>query len=647
VEHGPPDGVRIEVDHVQRVADNGPDDWTVALCVDCHRRKTAAENRRAAKARKRGIRRPRPRVPGWLRPLTGWALVAGSIGWMLGYEREVTAAGCAALLLAVVVWVGQARRRRRREKVLGLTDELAKATNTIQEQARVRVRRWERDQPVEGTLRYSHIFDDADGSPSRAKVEALLTRRIGQPLRFEWWPPSTLMHWEPGEPVAVERPDAAREAVTVRLREGIESTLGTPLTGLHVDGWRDSTPTAFTAAYPARARAQSDRVQDEVEDKVAALLDGEWRAAWDTRNDRVTFTDTPDPLANVADVGPIPTTFDLAALRIGRRDDGTDWCLPLMGTSGITHLLIAGTTGSGKGSVIWSILNGMMPGIVTGHIQPWGGDPKGGMEFGKGREVWSRYEAADTGRIVDMLEDAVAVMDARAARYGNAKIRRHVPTPAEPLIYVFIDELGTLTKYEPDKALRDRANAALAALLSKGRAPGVGVIAALQDPRKEVLGNRDAFPLRIALRLNGHPDLVLGPGARAAGGRADRISADHPGVAYSFADGATTPVRGRAFWVPDEHIERMADTVARSRPRPQQAIGTGWEHVTVADVMADDDGGDWIRLDDDGTLREVQATGMVPAVTGGDDVEVDWRAADGATGCTIMSERDPVERRRA
>ena len=50
--------------------------------------------------------------------------------------------------------------------------------------------------------------------------------------------------------------------------------------------------------------------------------------------------------------------------------------------------------------------------------------------------------------------------------------------------------------------LRDGVKAALATLATQGRAVGFCVIAALQDPRKEVMSIRNLFPDRIAMRLD-------------------------------------------------------------------------------------------------------------------------------------------------
>jgi S-DNA-T family DNA segregation ATPase FtsK/SpoIIIE len=168
-----------------------------------------------------------------------------------------------------------------------------------------------------------------------------------------------------------------------------------------------------------------------------------------------------------------------------------------------------------------------------------------------------------------MLEDAVSEMQSRAASFAG-KHREHTPTAEQPFTVILVDEVAFLTAYLPDKQLRDRVKAALATLTTQGRAVGFAVVAALQDPRKEVMSIRNLFPDRIAMRLDEpeQVDMVLGDGARDRGAAADLISTDPAtgaGVAYVRLQNDPDPVRVRAAWVTDADIQAMT---AQYAPAP-------------------------------------------------------------------------------
>src|SRR5262245_32575112 len=191
------------------------------------------------------------------------------------------------------------------------------------------------------------------------------------------------------------------------------------------------------------------------------------------------------------------------------------------------------------------------------------------MELAFGRAIFERYGryAADAAAIAAMLEDAVAEMHDRAAMFAGEH-RDHTPAAGHPFIVIFIDETAFLTAYHPDKTLRDRVKAALATLTTQGRAVGYCVVAALQDPRKEVLSIRNLFPDRIAMRLDEpeQVDMVAGDGARDRGALADLISTDPAigaGVAYVRLEADPDPIRVRAAWVSDADIQAMAASCAQ------------------------------------------------------------------------------------
>jgi S-DNA-T family DNA segregation ATPase FtsK/SpoIIIE len=207
-----------------------------------------------------------------------------------------------------------------------------------------------------------------------------------------------------------------------------------------------------------------------------------------------------NPLQATIPAVPIPAGVDVESLDrlvLGMRDDGTPWMQRLRGS----HLFVAGASGSGKGSVFWSLLRQIAPLIRAGLVEVWAIDPKGGMELEFGADLFTRYERDDYADMVALLEDASVSMDERCRRLRGTT-RTFSPTTATPLVVVLVDELATLTALMPDRKLQARAEAALGLLLTKGRAPGFAVVTAVQDVTKRVCEWRDLFTDRVALRLS-------------------------------------------------------------------------------------------------------------------------------------------------
>jgi S-DNA-T family DNA segregation ATPase FtsK/SpoIIIE len=266
-----------------------------------------------------------------------------------------------------------------------------------------------------------------------------------------------------------------------------------------------------------------------------------------------------DTLADPIPALPIGGEVDLAGLPVGRCEDGSPWRLRLAAT----HVLIAGVTGSGKGSVIWSLIRALLPAIAAGWVQVWALDPKR-MELSFGRALFHRYACQATA-MVELLEAAVTEMHERAGQFGG-RTRTFTPSVEFPFVVVLVDELAFLTAYQPERDLRKRAEAAIATLTSQGRSAGVCVVGALQDPRKDVISLRNLFSTRIALRLDesDQVDMVLGDGARDRGALADQISPlpyIGAGVGYVRLEASPDPVRVRAAYVADADILAMASAV--------------------------------------------------------------------------------------
>lgn len=256
----------------------------------------------------------------------------------------------------------------------------------------------------------------------------------------------------------------------------------------------------------------------------------------------------------------------LAHVPVGITEHGSEWTLPVAGH----HILIGGATGAGKGSVLWSLIAGLAPGIKAGLIAVRCLDPKGGMEFAAGAALYDRF-AYDSDSILAVLRDTTTTMQARAQRLRGTT-RCHQPSRAEPHIVLLVDELATLTAYAERKH-RVEVEQLLGLWLAQGRAVGVSVIAAVQDPSKDVVALRQLFPVRVGLRMTeaSQTAMILSTAAHQQGARCEDIPDTTPGVGYVLTEGNAAIQRVRAFHVTDTDIAWLA---ARFTPPAHRPKGT-------------------------------------------------------------------------
>ena len=154
--------------------------------------------------------------------------------------------------------------------------------------------------------------------------------------------------------------------------------------------------------------------------------------------------------------------------------------LPLLGN----HVFIGGKQNGGKSSGEWAIVWALAPAIADGTVQLIGVDPKADeLSFGELLFAWLAWR--NPAEWAAVLEDVVKIMEAReAAMHGVSRL--HIPTKDEPMIVVFVDELASLL-WVSDRDVRRRIDAALGALLSRGRSCAISVVGCVQDPRKETV----------------------------------------------------------------------------------------------------------------------------------------------------------------
>lgn len=330
---------------------------------------------------------------------------------------------------------------------------------------------------------------------------------------------------------------------SVRIGEHTDVLEVSVVTGQSINNWQKQTA-ALAAAFKA------DRLT------ITATSPGEIRVSIMRGDVLAQPVALPRPVQGA--------TVNLSALPIGVTEHGTAWRVPILGH----HHLVAGSTGAGKGSVLQALISAMAPDVKSGRVRLCVIDPKGGMELGSGEPMFSFFSHDATGKTVELLRELVNLMHERANRL-RGHIRLHTPTTADPLFVIIIDEIAALTAYVTDRKVKAEIEQLLGLLLSQGRAVGISVVGAIQDPSKDALPLRQLFTVRIGLRMteSSQTAMILGQGARDAGAECELISDATPGVGYVMIEGTAQPVRVRAFWVTDADIAYMVRMFGAPRPR--------------------------------------------------------------------------------
>lgn len=161
----------------------------------------------------------------------------------------------------------------------------------------------------------------------------------------------------------------------------------------------------------------------------------------------------------------------------------------------IPHILIAGTTGSGKSVLMNDILCSLLATTHTSNFDMVLIDPKQ-VEF-------SQYAVLPNAKFIDETNEAVAYLyelcQEMDARYSYMKARGVSDSKGllKP-IYVFIDELADLmltSRYECEEAI--------VRLAQKARAVGIHLIVATQRPTANVITGliKANFGCRIGLKM--------------------------------------------------------------------------------------------------------------------------------------------------
>ncbi|HDQ72910.1 MAG TPA: DNA translocase FtsK [Chloroflexi bacterium] len=240
--------------------------------------------------------------------------------------------------------------------------------------------------------------------------------------------------------------------------------------------------------------------------------------------------------ARPADVSPIPP----ATAILGLSEDGAPLLIRLPSPD-VAHVLVAGTTGSGKTMLMQSMILSLA--MINEPYRPFASDsyagpsasglslvlidPKGhAFRLFEGLPHLARPVIWQVEEMTEVLHSLVRLMERRSGQQpdqiGGASASRN----ASPRVVVFIDELADLLMVGGKEIERS-----LTRLAQRGREVGIHVVAATQKPTTAVLGPliKANFPVRLVGRVTSASDARTaagwsGTGAERLMGRGDFLA---------------------------------------------------------------------------------------------------------------------------
>lgn len=255
----------------------------------------------------------------------------------------------------------------------------------------------------------------------------------------------------------------------------------------------------------------------------------------------------------------------------------------------LPHLLIAGTTGSGKSICLNTLISCLVFNNPPEKLKLVMIDPKKVelIRFNGLPHMIGKVEV-EADRAVGVLRWLTAEMDrryeiftqlnARSLNAFNQKVIGHKTLKKLPYIAVFIDELADLMHIYPGDVERT-----LCRLAQMARATGIHLVVATQRPSTDVITGliKANFPARLAFSVASGTDsrvILDSVGAEQLLGKGDSL--------YLSPD-ASAPIRMQGAFVTDDEVENLLkfwrETLPDWEPQP-----TPWESLIAKHALLDE-----------------------------------------------------------
>jgi S-DNA-T family DNA segregation ATPase FtsK/SpoIIIE len=229
------------------------------------------------------------------------------------------------------------------------------------------------------------------------------------------------------------------------------------------------------------------------------------------------------------------------------------------------HLLIAGTTGSGKSVCMNSIISCLLMHASPQEVRFVMIDPKRVelSAFGSIPHLAFSNIVVDMDKVVGTLQAVIHEMESRYRKFASIAVRNidgynRSPRAQDRLPYwiVIIDELADLMMAAPFEVERQ-----ICRLAQLARATGIHLVVATQRPSVDVITGliKANFPTRIAFAVSSQVDsrtILDMAGAEKLLGRGDML--------YMAPD-AAKPKRLQGVFVSDDEIERLVEFWTQDR----------------------------------------------------------------------------------